>query len=222
MGDPRKIKNKYSGPMHPWNKQRIDEEKPLMKTYGLVNKTELWKVESKLKKFKDNAKKLVAIKGAQAEKERAQIMDKMRSLNLIQSDLLDDVLGMRIEQLLDRRLQTLAFKKGLARSIKQARQMITHGHIRVNGKKTSAPGYLVPLKEEASIEFINNSSFSDPEHPERKPAETQKEQELIKKVSKKTKSSKEEKSEEVPEKVEAKKAEPEVVEETKTEEASEE
>lgn len=188
MGDPRKIRNKYSGPMHPWNKQRIDEEKPLMKTYGLVNKTELWKVESKLKKFKDNAKKLVAIKGAQAEKERSQIMEKMRSLNLIHSDSLDDVLGMRIEQLLDRRLQTLVFKKGLARSVKQARQMITHGHIRVNGKKTTAPGYLVPLKEEGSIEFIQNSSFSDPEHPERKPVETEKEKELVKKISKKPKS----------------------------------
>lgn len=207
MGDPRKIKNKYSGPMHPWQKQRIEEEKPLMKTYGLVNKTELWKVESKLKKFKDNAKKLVAIKGAQAEKERSQIMEKMRSLNLIHSDSLDDVLGMRLEQLLDRRLQTIVFKKGLARTAKQARQMITHGHIRVNGKKTTAPGYLVPLKEEASIEFIQNSSFADPEHPERKTNETVIEQELVKKVSKKSKSSKEEKVEEkVAEEVEVEEA----------------
>jgi len=172
MGDPRRIRNKYSGPMHPWQKQRIETEKPLMKSYGLSNKAELWKVGTKLKKYKDNAKNLVALKGAQAEKERAQLVDKLKSFNLIQSESLDEILGLNLEQLLDRRLQTLVYKKGLARSVKQARQMITHGHIKVNGKKMTAPGFLVTIKDEASITYSEKSRFNDPEHPERKMPET--------------------------------------------------
>ena len=38
MGDPRKQRKKFSGPQHPWNKARIDEEKVLLTTYGLKNK----------------------------------------------------------------------------------------------------------------------------------------------------------------------------------------
>jgi len=167
MGDPRKIRNKYSGPMHPWQKARLEAEAPLMKTYGLTSKKELWKVTSKVKKFKDTAKNLVAKRNAQAEKERKQLLDKLKSYGLIQSESMDELLGMTTEKLLDRRLQTLVMKKGLARTIKQARQMITHRHITVNGKKVTAPGYLVRVAEEASIQFYDNSAFKDNMHPER-------------------------------------------------------
>ncbi|MCC7574608.1 30S ribosomal protein S4 [Candidatus Woesearchaeota archaeon] len=167
MGDPRRMKNKYSTPIHPWEKLRLEAEKPLMKEYGLVNKKELWKVSSKLKNFKDNAKKLVASKSEQAIAEKKQMVDRMKSYGLITSDVLDEILGLDIQQLLDRRLQTVVFKKGLARTIKQARQMITHRHIAVNGIKITAPGYLVKVSEEASVIFMPSSSFSDESHPER-------------------------------------------------------
>jgi small subunit ribosomal protein S4 len=198
MGDPRKITNKYKTPMHPWQKERMEIEKPLMKTYGLVNKTELWRVNSKLKKFKDNAKKLVALKGNQAEVERNQLVEKLKSFNLVQSESLDEVLGMKLDQFLDRRLQTVVFKKGLARTVKQARQMITHGHVMVNGKKMTAPGYLVRVSEEDGIIFIKNSTFNDPEHPER--AVKAKEVKETKEVKE---SKKQEKKEEAPKKKEA-------------------
>lgn len=167
MGDPRKIKNKFSKPMHPWQKARIDAEKPMMQAYGLVNKKELWKVTSKLTKFKDTAKKLVAKHSNQAVKEKKQLIDKLKAYNLIQTDSMDDLLGIKVEQLLDRRLQTIVFKKGLAKTMKQARQMITHRHITVNGKKVTAPGYLVRLAEEHTITFYQGSGFSHPDHPER-------------------------------------------------------
>lgn len=167
MGDPRKLKNKYATPIHPWEKFRLDAEKPLMKEYGLVNKKELWRVTSKLKNFKDTVKKLVAAKTTQAEVEKKQMVDKLKSLGLISSDELDDILGLDVRQLLDRRLQTVVFKKGLARSIKQARQMITHRHIAVNGVKITAPSYLVRLSEEESLSFVDHSKFNSDAHPER-------------------------------------------------------
>jgi small subunit ribosomal protein S4 len=169
MGDPKKISNKFSGPSHPWNKARLEAEKPLMIKYGLTNKSELWKVTSKLKTYKQNGKRLVALKGAQAELERQQMFEKLKSFGLVESNSLDEILGMQSEQLLDRRLQTIVQKKGLARTAKQARQMITHRHITVNGRKVTAPGYLVRVGEEHTIEFYPGSKFSREDHPERPP-----------------------------------------------------
>jgi small subunit ribosomal protein S4 len=169
MGDPRKIKNKFKKPGHPWNKARIEKEKGLTYTYGLTNKKELWKVDSKLKTYKDNIKKLIAQQNSQAEKELEQLFKKLQRHGLIaQGNVsIDDVLGLQIEQLLDRRLQTIVLKHELARSIKQARQFITHGHILIGGKKVTVPGYLVTLGEEHNISFSANSSLFNVSHPER-------------------------------------------------------
>ena len=168
MGDPIRTRNKYFTPMHPWEKERLETEKKLMKEYGLVNKKEIWKVNSKLKKFKDNAKSLVAKTGDQAQLERKQLADKLKSYGLIESDSLDEILGLGLEQFLERRLQTVLVRKGFARSVKQARQMITHKHVTVNGKMISSPGYLVTVKEENSVKFYPGSAFTDEMHPERK------------------------------------------------------
>lgn len=169
MGDPRKISNKFDTPRHPWQKDRLDAEKPLVKLYGLKNKKEMWRIGSKLKNYKDTAKSLVARKDSQSEKERIQLITKLKSLNLVQTENLDEILGLQIEQLLDRRLQTIVYKKGLARSINQARQMITHKHISIGGKQVTAPSYLVRISEENTLEFTPGSEFTNADHPERVP-----------------------------------------------------
>lgn len=176
MGDPKRITNKFQKPAHPWNKARIEQEKPLMQKFGLQSKKELWKVTSKLKTYKQNAKRLIALKGTQAEKERQQMFDKLHSFGLAQSNTVDDILGMNPEQLLDRRLQTVVYKKGLARTIKQARQMITHKHIVINGRKITAPGHLVKVSEEHTIAFYPGSNFFNEDHPERPPRAESKEE----------------------------------------------
>jgi len=61
---------------------------------------------------------------------------------------LDDLLILTPEAFLERRLQTVVFKKGLAKTIKQARQLITHGFIAINGRRVTAPSYMVNLEEE--------------------------------------------------------------------------
>lgn len=171
MGDPKRIRSKYQTPGHPWQKERLEQEKSLVQVYGLVNKTEVYKANSKLKKFKDIAKSIVTKQGAQAVIEKEQLFTKLKSLNLVNNESLDDVLGLRLEQLLERRLQTIVFKKGLARSVKQARQMITHRHILVAGKMITSPSYLVSVAEESKISFYAGSGFSDENHPERKAPE---------------------------------------------------
>lgn len=168
MGDPRRNKAKYQRPSHPWNAARIEVEKVMLKEYGLKNKTELWKLLSKLKRFKDLAKKLIAATGDQADKERKQLMSKLNRLGLIRADSpLDDVLGLELKDILERRLQTLVFRKGLAKTVNQARQFITHKHVTIGSNIMSTPSYLVTTKEEPSIQFVPSSNLASVDHPER-------------------------------------------------------
>ena len=168
MGDPRKPRKKYMGPRHPWEKARIDMEKELMRTYGFKNKKELWKMSSLLKAFFDRAKTYAAIDNPQYKKEEKQLFERLNGLGLLQGDnSLDSILGIELKDILERRLQTLVYKKGFARSMKQSRQFITHGHITVNGKLITSPSFLVSLSEEATIAYTSTSALSDETHPER-------------------------------------------------------
>ncbi len=168
MGDPKKTRKKFSMPAHPWQKERIDEEKALVREYGLKNKTEIYRAQSRLKTFADLAKKLIAARGPQAEKERQQLLTRLAKLGLIKTGAqLDDILSLHVKNLLDRRLQTLTFKKGLARSMNQSRQFISHEHITVNKKVVSAPGYHVLTDDEAALAFIGSSPLANAKHSER-------------------------------------------------------
>lgn len=168
MGDPKKSKKQYFTPAHPWNKTAIDEERILMQDYGLQKKKEIYIHNSFLKKYKDIAKRLIADKTVQGEREKAQMMAKLQRLNLLGAGArLDDVLSLQLPNILDRRLQSVVDKKGLARSMKQARQFITHRHIRIGDKEITSPGYLVSSEEESVLNFKADSPLADDAHPQR-------------------------------------------------------
>jgi len=168
MGDPKRPRKRYETPSHPWIKERLDRERVLMRKYALKNKKELWRHETQLKEFRRRARRLLAARGKQAEVERAQLLQRLVRLGLLPADaVLDDVLSLTVEDVLDRRLQTLVYKLGLARTIGQARQLIVHGHIEVNGQLIRSPGYLVLREEEATISYSKVSPFSKEGHPER-------------------------------------------------------
>jgi len=168
MGTPKKLRKKYSTPVHPWKAEDIESERELLKEYSLGNKKELWKMKSILKKYKNLAKELIAVKTEQGEKEKQQMMDKLQRWGLIGAESeLDDVLGLQIKDILERRLQSLVFRKGLARSMKQARQFITHRHIMIDDKKLTFPSAIVSWEDEEKIKFDGHSSLSDEDHPER-------------------------------------------------------
>ena len=216
MGSPKKHRRKYSTPTHPWQKSRIEEEKELLKEYGLKNKKEIWKATSMLRQFKRQAKDLIASRGDQSEKQKELFLNKLNRLNIIQkTDLLDAVLGLGIRDILNRRLQTVVLNKGLARSVNQARQFITHEHIMVGDKKITKPSYMVGVAEEGQLSFANSSSLANAEHPERS---TQKKPEEIEREAKKKDADKKAKKEE---KVKEEKS-TETKEEPKAEEKSEE
>ncbi|MFH1770464.1 MAG: 30S ribosomal protein S4 [archaeon] len=168
MGDPKKIRKKYETPSHPWQKVRIEEEIILKKEYGLKNKKEIWIMGSALKNFRNQVKKLHTMRGKQTEIETDQIKTKLLSLGLLKPESsLDTILGIGVKDIMERRLQTILFRKNLARSMNQARQFIVHRHVTVAGKKITSPSYLVKISEEAQISFVDSSALADPNHPER-------------------------------------------------------
>lgn len=168
MGDPRKRRRKYTTPSHPWQRARIEEEKILVQEYGVRNKTEIWRMNSLLKRFADVAKNSVALKTQQGEKEKKQLLDRLQSLGLLPPTAQAvDVLNLKLKDIMERRLQTMLYRKGMARTIKQARQFIIHRHITVAGKIMTQPSYLVLKKEEDKIGFLALSTLSNPEHAER-------------------------------------------------------
>ncbi|HLP79678.1 MAG TPA: 30S ribosomal protein S4 [Acidobacteriota bacterium] len=168
MGDPRKPKKRYANPRHPWQKARIEEELVLVKEFSLKNKREIYRHNSQVKRFVDNFKQLNHLTGAQAQLEKTQLLTRAKRIGLVATDKdITAILDMKIRDVLERRLQTLVYKKKLARTMKQARQFITHRHITVAGQVIDAPGFLVSVEDEHSISFIERSALVSEMHPER-------------------------------------------------------
>lgn len=72
---------------------------------------------------------------------------------------LDYVLSLKVQDFLERRLQTLVFKLGLAKSIHHARVLIYQRHIRVNKQIVNVASFLVRVDSQKHIEFALTSSL---------------------------------------------------------------
>lgn len=172
MGDPKFPRKKYDRPSHPWEAERIKAENELLKKYGLKNKKELWRAQSFLSRTRARARELQALVrygNVQAGKEKDELLARLGRLGLLPQEgaTLDDVLALDVEAVLGRRLQTIAYVKGLAFNPRQARQFIVHGHLIVDGRTVRSPGHLVSRTEEGSIGYDTRSPLSHDLHPAR-------------------------------------------------------
>ncbi len=145
----RRFRKKFKRPKRPHDSKRVEKERKLMDEYGLKKKREIWAAENILRKFRRRARSLIATND---EKETRVLLDKLMKLNLLkQGQGLDDVLLLDVKDVLNRRLQTIVFKKGIAFTPKEARQFIVHGHVSIDNKRVRFPSYIVPLSEEDKI-----------------------------------------------------------------------
>ncbi len=172
MGDPKFPRKKYDRPSHPWEAERIKAENELLSKYGLKNKKELWRAQSFLSAIRGRARELQALvryANKQALKEKDELIARLGRLGLLplEGATLDDVLALDTEAVLSRRLQTIAYVKGLAFNPRQARQFIVHGHLAVSGRAVRAPGHLVSRKEEETIVYDPRSPLANDLHPAR-------------------------------------------------------
>ena len=179
MGEPKFSRPRTQTPTHPWKQARIDEEHDLKERYGLKKvggMREIWREKSALRRHRNQAMKLIgrvdSTEGHYA-KEKEQLLNSLTKKGLLQTGAdVGDVLEINVEHMLSRRLQSVVYYKGLAPSMRAARNLIVHGHICIGDQSMTVPGYHVLKEEEDSLKYSENSPFVDPEHPFRKELET--------------------------------------------------
>lgn len=173
MGYPGKNTKQYSSPKRRFEKSRIESERTLAITYGLRNKREIWRATEVLRRHRGGAREVLAMISAIGEApktvaRRDELVGTLQRYGILGSDAsMDNILSLKVEDILERRLQTVVYRKGLARSPKQARQLITHGHIAINGHRVSVPSYMVTDAEEAGVMYYATSSLADDANGER-------------------------------------------------------
>jgi small subunit ribosomal protein S4 len=151
MGDPKKLRKSYRRPRRIWNSDQLSSELYIIGSYGLRNKRELWKAQTKVANFRNQARKLLALTLEERQEKESLLLSFLNRLGLANTSSLDDILNLKIEDILERRLQTIVMRKMGIKSPFQARQVVVHGHVSVGNQKVNLPGYLVKKQDESRI-----------------------------------------------------------------------
>jgi len=153
----------FKKPRRPYEKERLDAELKLVGEYGLRNKRELWRVQYALSRIRNNARMLLTLdeKSPRRIFEGEALLRRMFRYGLLEEsqNKLDYVLALTVENFLERRLQTLVFKSGMAKSIHHARVLIKQRHIRVGKQVVNVASFLVRVDSQKHIDFALSSPF---------------------------------------------------------------
>merc|ERR1711914_59960 len=165
---PTKTSKTYSTPRRPFEKERLDQELKLIGEFGLRNKREVWRVKLALAKIRKSARILLTLEERDPRRlfEGNALLRRLVRIGVLDESRmkLDYVLGLKVEDFLERRLQTQVFKLGLAKSIHHARVLIRQRHIRVRKQLVNVPSFIVRLDSQKHIDFSNKSPFGGGRH----------------------------------------------------------
>lgn len=179
MGEPKFSRPKYDTPSHPWKAQRIEEEHAMRDNHGLKNMKEIWKAKSQLRRHRRQAMRLIGMVDTtegHGKREMEDLLHSLYSKGFIESNAeLGDILSLSTEDVLSRRLQAQVYYKGLACTMKQARQLVVHGQICIGEQKVTIPSYPVSRDEENELCYHPSSDLNNPEHAIRKAIEGRRE-----------------------------------------------
>jgi small subunit ribosomal protein S4 len=163
MGDPRKSRKSYSRPRRIWTSDQLSSELYVIGSYGLRNKRELWKAQTEVAGFRNQARALLALPAEQRRQREIDLLRYLGRLGLIdESASLDDILNLKIEHLLERRLQTMTMRKINTKSPYTARQIVVHGHVSIGDRFVNLPGHIVKKDEEDKLLVHIEVSHSPP------------------------------------------------------------
>ncbi len=151
----RKHKN-YSRPRKLYDKTRIEEENKIVQEYGLKNKREIWKADAAVNRLRRIAKRLITAK----PEEQKKLFEKLNKMGLTVSSI-PDVLALEKQDWIKRRLQSIVIKLKLAKTPKQARQMIVHKKIKVAEQIVNQPSYMVNIEEEGKISTVEKKKVAN-------------------------------------------------------------
>merc|ERR1712150_420496 len=140
-----------------------DQELKIIGEYGLKNKREVWRVKYTLAKIRKAARDLLTLEDKDTRRlfEGNALLRRLVRIGVLDESRmkLDYVLGLKIKDFLERRLQTQVFKLGLAKSIHHARVLIRQRHIRVRRQVVNVPSFVVRLDSQKHIDFAHKSPF---------------------------------------------------------------
>ncbi|PPS17503.1 hypothetical protein GOBAR_AA03069 [Gossypium barbadense] len=152
----------FKKPRRPYEKERLDAELRLVGEYGLQCKRELWRVQYALSRIRNAARDLLTLdeKNPRRIFEGEALHRRMNRYGLLDEsqNKLDYVLALTVENFLERRLQTLVFKTGMAKSIHHARVLIGQRHI-VGRQVVNIPSFMVRVDSQKHIDFSLTSPF---------------------------------------------------------------
>ena len=75
-----------------------------------------------------------------------------------EADRIEGVTGSNLLILLERRFDNVVYRMGMAESRKEARQLVLHGHFRVNGKKATIPSMLLKVGDVITVREESRNS----------------------------------------------------------------
>jgi small subunit ribosomal protein S4 len=163
LGDPHKPKKAFHRPRRIWTTDQLNAELYILGTYGLRNKRELWKAQSEIARIRNQARALLAIPTELRRDKELRLLSFLNRIDLVkESATVDDVLNLKIEDILERRLQTIVMRKVGSKSAFQARQIVSHGHVSIGGRRVNLPGYIVRKDEEPNIFIHRDFLISSP------------------------------------------------------------
>mmetsp|Transcript_28642 Transcript_28642/g.43264 ORF Transcript_28642/g.43264 Transcript_28642/m.43264 type:complete len:186 (-) Transcript_28642:132-689(-) len=150
-------------PRKPFDKDRLLSELKVVGHYGLRNKREMWRVQLTLAKLRKAARELLTLDETDPRRifEGDALIRRVVKLGLLSRSerKLDYVLGLTINQFMERRLQTIVATKKLANSVHHARVLIRQKHISVGKQVVNIPSFMVGVSSEQHIQIAPNSVF---------------------------------------------------------------
>ena len=153
----------YKTPRRPFERERLDRELRLCGQYGLRCKREIWRVNMLLSKMRRTARLLLTLPEASQRRqlEGSALLRRCHDLGFLETEKekLDYVLSLTVPDILERRLQTVVFKNGLAKSVHHARVLILQRHIAVGKQIVTSPSFVVRNSSEGHIAFAEASPF---------------------------------------------------------------
>jgi len=153
-----------STPRRPFEKERIDAELKVVGEFGLKNKREVWRVQVTLAKIRKAARELLVLDEKDPKRifEGAALLRRLNRLGVMDEskNKLDYILNLKVSDFMERRLQTLVFKQGLAKSIHHARVLIKGRHIRVGKQLVNVPSFLVRVESQKHLGLASTSPLA--------------------------------------------------------------